>query len=345
MQVIPDFASVRPEIKPEKKEMLSWRKEGEKYFFRINSSSLGAMLSCGRKAYYDLEQELKPKSESPALTFGKAIHKAMEVFYSRPWAERTIPTRFNDRSNLMAFGTEPEGDDKDHFLFDAIRAFVAEADVLKGLPDTDMRSIPNGIWILQYYFKDYMQDVYEVYCDEDGPVTERSFTLNIHESETLSIEIFGQIDVVLQHSVNKSIIPGDHKTVSQLGKDFYNRLKPNHQYTCYILGAQEVLGLPGQSFLINGIQVKPKPKTKRGTPPSFVRQITDRTSEDIEEFKNTVHFAIRNYIHWLETDKWPLGDVNYCSFYGGCKYLEVCSAPKTLRNNIIESKFNSVKDL
>lgn len=341
-QVIPDFSSVLPTIEPSKKEMLSIRTEGKKRFVRINSSSLSIIHSCPRKSFYSLHEELKSKSESPALTFGSAIHAALETFYARPKEERGFPSQFEDRAALMAFGTPPG---EDHFLFDCIQAFIDKAEPLRGLPDTDKRSIPNGIWTLCHYFRDYIDDIYVTYVDDQGPFVERIFSLNIFDSDTLQIEIFGQIDFVLKHSGNGTIISGDHKTVSQLGSDFYNRIKPNHQYSCYILGCQEIFGISSDKFLVNGIQVKPRPKTSRGTPPSFVRQVTNRTPEDLAEFKLATIEAVNRYLTWLDTKNWPLGGVDACAMWGGCQYLDVCSAPENLRQNIIESKFVSVKDM
>lgn len=339
--VTPDFGQTRPDIAPSKKEMLSVRKEGDKYFVRINSSSLSIMQSCARKSWYSLHRELKSRSESPALTFGKAIHKAMEVFYSQPRGERTIPKNFEEYAKTMAFGHEPP---EKHFLYDAIKAFMTEAEPLANLPDTDKRSLVCGAWILSHYFKTYIDDIYEIYCDEQGPFVERLFSCDLYEDDQVKIELFGQIDFVLQHSANKTIIPGDHKTVSYLGADFYNRVKPNHQYTGYVIGAQRVFGISSSSFLVNGIQVKSIPKTKQGTNPNFVRQITDRSELDIAEFTDSVVAATKNYINWLETDIWPLGHVDICAQWGGCQYQEICSAPANLRENILDSKFISLKE-
>lgn len=341
--VSPDFSEVAPTIVREKaKEMLTVTRNGAQTIVRINSSSLGIILSCPRKSYYTLHRGLKSRSEAPALLFGTAIHKALEVFYSHPRAERTIPVDFKQVSDLMAFEDwENKPLPSAHFLYQAIAAFVTAASLLKHLPSTDKRSIPNGIWILQEYFKSYINDPYIVARDENGPITERTAECVLHEDATLKVIIFGTIDVILQNESTGMVLPADHKTSSVVGADFFNRLKPNHQYTGYLLLAQKVLGLKTDEFLVNCLQVKPRPLTARGAGPHFTRQVTRRSEHDMAEFKDSVMEAVGNYLRWSASEKWPLGHVDACTMWGGCQFLEVCSAPSQLRENLVEAKFQT----
>jgi PD-(D/E)XK nuclease superfamily len=336
MIVTPDLADVAQLPARDPKEMLAVRTVGNQTEVRINSSSLAIILSCPRKAHYALHRGLKSVAESPALTFGSAIHKALEVFYSHPAHERTIPKGFVEYSDLMAFG-KPAPDD--HFLYKAIEAFVRKASPLQALPNADKRSIPTGIWLLQEYFKVYINDPYVVFSDESGPVVERTCETVLHETAELKIVLFGTIDVVLRNEANDTILPADHKTASQLGSDFYNRIRPNHQYTGYVLLGNSVLKIPGESFLVNALQVKQKPVTARGSGPNFARQVTTRSAEDIAEFRESVVWAVQNYLEFRESSRWPISHVDACAMYGGCTFLSVCSAPSSLRENLIEAKF------
>lgn len=342
--VSPDFSEVAPTITREKpKEMLTVTKDAQQIHVRINSSSLGIILSCPRKSYYVLHRGLKSRTEAPALIFGTAMHKALEVFYSHPRAERTIPKGFKDASDLMAFPEAggPQIDPNSHFLFQAIQAFVQAASPLKHLPDSDKRSIPNGIWILQEYFKTYIDDPYIVASDANGPITERTAEVTLYEDPTLKVTLFGTIDVVLQNEANGVVLPADHKTSSVVGADFFNRLKPNHQYTGYLLLAQQVLGLKTDEFLVNCLQVKPRPLTARGSGPHFTRQVTRRSEHDMIEFQQAVLWAVRSYLFWRDSESWPLGHVDACTMWGGCQFLEVCSAPSQLRENLVDAKFQT----
>lgn len=322
------------------KEMLSLIEENGVLTVRVNYSSLSIMQECPRKAYYMLHRKLRGKSDSPATLFGSAIHKALEVFYRIPRENRNIPHRFAEYSDLMAHGHAAP---TDHPLYACIAGFVQVAEPLRALPDEDKRSLSSGVWLLQHYFKTYINDPFEVYCDEEGPVVERRAELKIYEDAKLNIVLFGTIDCVLKNMQTGVILPTDHKTSSVVGNDFYNRLKPNAQYSGYFYLAQQVLKIQGDGFLVNCLQVKARPKTARGTPPDFPRQVTRRSPLDIEEFKESLVFSVKDYLRWLEANVWPMGSVNVCTFWGGCSFLDVCGAPHEIREDILANKFENTK--
>ena len=337
-RILPDFSqSPRAVITDAPaKQMLTVERDGNQTLVRINSSSLSLLQTCARKSFYTLKQGWRAKSSSPPLIFGTAVHKALEVFYSHPKAERTIPDNFEKYADLMAHGHEaPEP----HFLYDAIAAFITTAQPLAMLPDTDKRSIASGVWMLGHYFKIYLHDAYVIYSDEQGPFTERTFSVPLIEGTGLKIELFGTIDVILRNEVTGDLLPGDHKTSSQMGNDFLSRIKPNHQISGYLFGARKAYGMDTSNFLINGLMVKAKPLTARGGPPTFTRQITNRTEQDFEEFADAVDWAVRSYLAWDKADTWPIGNVDACSQWGGCSYLDVCGQPNELRENILDGKY------
>lgn len=320
------------------KEMLSVSQlEDGRTLVRINSSSLSIIQECLRKSHYTLNERWMGMSDSPATLFGSAIHKALEVFYLGSPEQRHLPA-LEDLELIAHGGSRVDGSAP--LLLRAVQAFVDKAEPLRALPDTDKRSIPNGAWILYHYFKSFVDDPYVAYVDEAGrSFVERSFTFTLHEDETLRVDYFGTIDLIVRHSQTDDLLVCDHKTSSIVGSDFYNRLKPNHQYTGYLLGVREAFGLNINSFLVNCLQVKPRPTTARGQAPHFPRQITSRDEADFAEFKMSVISAVHSYLRGRQTGIWPLGHVNTCAQYGGCQYLQICSAPVTLRENILKAKF------
>lgn len=323
------------------KEMISVSEESGRRVVRINSSSLDILQTCLRKAEFSLLRGIKAREESPATLFGSAIHKAMEVYYSGETTERIVPPNFKERMEMLSYAqdlTEPWMDE--YLVYRATRAFIQTAEPLKFVSDQNKRSIANGVYILMHYFLRYIEDPYVVLRDERGPLVERKFTFTLLDSPDLKIDIFGTIDVILKNQNSGVIVVADHKTSSVVGSDFYNRLKPNHQYTTYLLGAKRALGLPCDDFLVNCIQVKEKPKTARAQPPDFPRQVTHRSDEDIKEYERLVTYWVRRYLQAVSEDYWPMGSVNACSNYGGCQYLQVCSAPDALKENIIKARFH-----
>lgn len=266
----------------------------------------------------------------------------MEVFYGTARDERAdLPSDFEDRAALIPYELDAV---PDHWAYRAVSAFVKAAEPLRMLPDTDKRSLSSGIWMLGHYFRTYWNDTYITARDEQGPLVERTFSIPFLDTAEFDVELFGTIDMVLRNEVTGETLPGDHKTSSMMGSEFLNRIKPNHQYTGYLWGAKHALGLKTENFLINGIQVKSRPLTSRGGPPTFTRQITRRTDADFEEFRDVVDWACRSYLTWMKAERWPLGTVDACSSYGGCGFLDVCSAPNSLRSNILDAKFERTNE-
>lgn len=318
------------------KKMITVSEENGKTKVEINSSSLSVIQECLRKSQYLLLEKWRSDVESPATVFGSAIHKALEVFYSAPIEEREL-VPLEELEMTAIHGVKKSG-----LLYRAVGAFAEKAEVLRPLPDTDKRSLLNGTWILHHYFKTYLNDPYIAYVDEQGPFIERSFTHRFHETSNLIIDVFGTIDFAFQHVTNRNILLGDHKTASSLGfgsSSYFDRDKPNHQYTMYMLGAKKVFGLDTEDFMVNVVEVKARPKTARGSGPSFPRQVTRRTEEDFEELHSTIIKAVGDYLFAVEKKDFPLGPVLACNSYGACQYKQVCSAPRSLRQNILNSKF------
>jgi hypothetical protein len=321
------------------KEMLTVREEGGVTYVKINSSSLQLIQECLRKSRYALLEKWKPEGESPALTFGSAIHKALEIYYRGDVADRKLPSLSDLESLAFNAPTDDLG-----LIERAIVGFVEKAQPLAQLPDSDKRSILNGIWILHSYFKAYLEDPYVAYVDDQGPFVEREFVFTLYSSPTLVIELFGTIDFALRHIANGNIIVGDHKTSASFGfggSSYWDRDRPNAQYCGYLLAAREVFKLDTTEFMVNVVEVKAKPKTARGSVPSFPRQITTRDADDFAEFRETILYNVKLYLEAMKTGIWPLGPVNACNNYGACTYKQVCAAPPSLRENILKAKFRT----
>lgn len=327
------------------KEMISVREDGNKTFVKINSSSIGIIQECLRKAQYSLHEKWRIETEHPATVFGSAIHKALEVFYTGEMSERKLPSL--DDMELMSYGHKVPNEETD-LLLKATRAFIEKAKPLESIPPEDKRSIQNGVWILHNYFKSFINDPYIAYVDESGPFLERTFTYRIYEDPYLIVDIFGTIDFAFKHIENGNVLCGDHKTTSSLNfndQSYFDRERPNHQYTLYSLGAQRVFGIKSNEFMVNVVEVKAKPKTSRGSAPHFPRQLTYRDEEDFIEVKDVVMKTVRDYLNARKNEVWPLGPIGACTSYGSCTYRQVCTAPKSLRETILNSKFRREADV
>lgn len=323
-------------IPSQPKEMVSVTQRDGKTFVRINSSSLSTIQECGRKTKLSLIDRWRPREEGAPTLFGRGIHRAMEIFYSGDIAERKLPKL--ETLEMIGFGHAAD----DSLIARAVSGFVEVVQPLSALPASDKRSIQNGIWILREYFKQYIDDPYVAYVDKDGPFIERTFTHRILETDVLVVDIFGTIDFAFRNTQTGEVTPGDHKTTSSLGwggSSYYDRDKPNHQYTMYMLGAKREFGINTEDFIVNVIEVKAKPVRATSKGVSFPRQITKRTEEDFQETIESILFAVGDLLYMRKENTWPMGGVDACNKYGGCEYKQICAAPKSMRETILSNKF------
>lgn len=324
-----NFPSAVPKKTP--KEMLLVSSEtgesGPRPVVRINFSSMDLINTCKRKALYALEKNLTSSEESSATLFGSAIHKGLEVWYVSPKSERHLREKScNDDGTF---------DEKTHSCARcrAINAFNRVAEPLGSLDLGDKRHPYNGLRLLHKYFDQYIDDPFEVLCDDAGPIVERRVEFTLIDKPDLKVIYFGTIDAILKDTETGTILVTDHKTTSTLGSDFYNRIKPNFQYTGYVLGAKLALGIDTNLFLVNGLQVA---KTKA----DLARQVTQRNEEDFDELKLAVEETVRDYLRSRESGHWPQNAPGPCNNWGGCGYRAICEVPNSIKNNVIESRYS-----
>ncbi|HUR97952.1 MAG TPA: PD-(D/E)XK nuclease family protein [Pyrinomonadaceae bacterium] len=323
--------------KSEPKEMFSVVPGPDgKLDIRINFSSLDLIQTCKRKAYLSLERGLRANEESAPLSFGSAIHKALEVWYCAPRASRKESSaECDDSQALMLAGAAPLSHGN-CVRCASVFSFIERGNALRNLPDGDKRSLSNGTAILNAYFDHYAHDPFRIAEDEDGPICERKFEFLLTEDDRRRITFFGTIDAVLVNEETNTLLVTDHKTTSQLGSDFYNRVRPNFQYVGYVLAAHRALRLNTSAFMSNGVQVA---KTKK----EFARQVTRVTEEDFTELTHAVEYAVDDYLRCKERGVWPMSSPNPCCMYGRCAYAAICEVPEALKENVISAMYGETK--
>lgn len=322
----------KPKLPSKPKRMLEVKElPNGKQEVHINFSSLSVIHDCLRKSQYLLLRKLKADTESEATLFGTAIHKALEHWYTLPESLRELSEKDLKLADTL-INVQDEAQSYEGAL-ESIRQFSLKAQPLQWLGDGDKRSIHNGIKILKAYFKHYLNDGLEVVHDAKGPIVEREVEFKLYEDPMVIIYYHGTIDMVVRNKISGHVMVADHKTTAALGSQFYNRIKPNHQYSGYVMAAQKCLGLDTNLFLVNGIQVA---KTKA----EFARQTTDRNQEDFNEFTAAVVAGVYSILGAKESDNFPMSAPNSCTNYGSCPYLDICSSPASLRETIIQSKYS-----
>lgn len=328
-----DLSSVSYKKSTHSKRMLEIVAKEEELHLFINYSSLDIIQTCPRKAHFLLDRKLKRIDEAPALTVGTAVHKALEVWYSSSKEHKKRSNYQSDENiQLMLQGSEPKLSGPCARTA-ALSVFLEEIKDLRSNPDLGARDPSNVISILDNYFDHYLDEEFELYSDDQGPFVERTFELEIPGFDDVRIFFHGTIDMILRERNTNNLYVCDHKTTSSLGKDFFNRIKPNFQYTGYFWGAKEAFGLNPKAFIVNGIQIA---KTKR----EFKRQVTFISDEEIKELHLALRDAAMRFIDYKQTGEWPMSAPNSCSMWGGCEFRQVCEMDSNLRENVISMEYS-----
>lgn len=304
---------------------------------RINHSSYSLISLCKRKAYYTLERGLVSRQENEATLFGRAIHGALEVWYSAPRGARGKASAICDDSiALMGAGQEPLPHGRCTRCAAQAR-FLEIATPLAHVASGEKRSRANGNSLLDAYFDHYNEDPFVALTDELGPISERTFELTLAEESDSRVVFFGTIDTVLKNEETQQIVITDHKTTSALGSDFLQRIRPNWQYVGYTAAfRQHYPQHDTRTFMSNGLLVA---KTKH----AFARQFTEVEDSLIDEWRIALLDAA--YDWWARTkmgslSSFPMHTPDPCTQWGGCGYRTICETPSHLRENVIEALYD-----
>lgn len=274
------------------------RKENGEWL--VNNSSLSLIQTCFRKANFTFSNP-EIKTGSVATAFGTAIHKALEKYYLTSRAARSadlMKSAFDEAVKNSEYEIPQEG---------------------------EARSVKSGHIILDAYHATYGDDSFEIYADKDGPFVERSFNVQV----TPNIRFFGQIDLVLRNTVNGQLYLFDHKTTSSLS-GFSDRATPNHQLTGY-LWALRSMGIDISNAILQGIKVTKFARSQ----PEFMRVEAYRSEEEFFDWAEWVIFMTKSWEVATNTDTYPMNGASACTTYGGCKFKDVCSAPKHMRADLL----------
>jgi len=203
-------------------------------------------------------------------------------------------------------------------------ALAAYGDAMAGMPDDARRTFEHGRRLLQGYFTRYREEPFKVLAGEvcfKVPMPDGSF-------------LAGRIDGVVEWGEYIYVL--ETKTTSSLGAGFMQGFKPNLQIDIYSYAVKRAFGRCGGA-LVDAISTA---KLKGGTDEGYLRDITDRTPEDLAAFERYYRHAVgrlegrlHDYRFAQETDPAtaePIAREAFeqrfaaCFYYGACPYVKLC---------------------
>lgn len=331
---IPNLHKADPTL-PRRKIFRAVPGEPDCYALSIDNTSLEHFQECARRAQYYLIEGREPATPATALSFGGAIHKALEVIIRYGVTEQT---KHEAKARLIQhFDAHPVGPDEYRNLDMALSVFDRYTtkhplelwEVMKDANGEPMVEIsfecPLGSLTLNGPIRRAPRDCI-VGCD-DASATE--FFV-----KTLYILWTGRIDAILYWDGEHWVL--DHKTTSIAGPGFFNDFILSQQTVGYAWAGSNLLKLPVKGLVLNALMAR-RP-TKTGVSIEFDRRRYIYSPEMLHEWEENTLATVSDFIAHLQRGFFPM-QTKWCQGkYGQCKYHEVCVLGRQHRLPYLQSE-------
>lgn len=317
--------------------------EPNNYVLEIDNSSLELFSVCHKAAFHYLILAREASSPASALSFGTAIHKALDI--------------------RMRYGLTAA---TEQMMFQEVVNHYAKHPI----PHDEWRNVDRAINELKRYNKKFKEpEAFEVCVDEnDEPMVEMPFNfpfmtvemnkqvpfapnqiVDLSDASGLTVDYnlgipptyinriyviwTGRIDAIVR--LDKHIWILDHKTNSRGGVQFYDDFIIANQMRGYTWAAHQLTGLPIAGLLLNSLTIRPP--TEKSATSDFQRRQYFYRQDQIDEWVKDTQNLILNFLHALGQGQFPQ-ETKWChGKYGRCQYLPVCTIPADQRNELLSS--------
>lgn len=285
--------------------------------FAWDSTSLGAFKTCPQYYKYSIIDGYSSKHENVHLTFGIAMHSALET-YDREralGADHEEATRCAVRRAL-----------RDTWRFDVKRPWQSDDSQKNRL--TLVRSV---VWYLAQYEFDPAKTII---LSNGKPAVELSFRFDLELESHISSDTYllcGHLDKMVE--LEDKIWTLDRKTSKQMLDDkYFDKYSPDNQMSLYDVAGNLIYQDRNISgLIIDAMQVGASfTRFKRG------KVYRSKTQKE-EWLKDTVYF-IRQAERYALDNYYPKND-KACTMYGGCPFRLVCSASPESRAPLLNGLF------
>lgn len=321
-----DFSNVLPtrqQIKREKRAVLVPDVSNEGHFFLLwSSTTSGNLQTCPRLTYYKTVLRRESNKNRSALSYGQAIHKALELRYRYGQSDVVYQRQIEVLT--------------EHFVNNPVDTM-------------EWRNLDTALECLLRYNKTYEHDPIKSVQMDGEALVEVPFSIpfiTIEVGATIQIDgqdvfvkkitvlVRGLIDVIaLVDDSGLWIV--DHKTTSMGGPGFFNEFRLSAQMILYVWVVKQLYNLKASGALINCIICR-KPTIKgSGKPFEFARERYVYTDDHIEEWVEDLSSKLHNYVNRLVNNDWDKFDKSCQSKYGPCEYFDVCTLPRDQRHMVL----------
>lgn len=290
----------------------------------LDNTALASFLRCPKLYEYSMLRHMRSKgATSPALAYGTAWHKGLEVSYKAPKMPREDLVELVHAAIERAW--EEHRDPSDYRTLDRCkREYVKYLDQY-GLPWEEPGETVG--WLQG-------QPLVEI-------ATELTWEANAEKNLEAAFHPYaGKLDRIVK--VSGQLLIEDHKTSSQFGSSFFNQFQQKNQMIGYAFLAQLITGLPIAGVRINAhICRKTGSQNERQTL-SFSQEFLRDWANNYNELARRVDEATRRWLasNREDTRAFPHNYDACDTKYGMCSYAVVCSMPERLRLPTLEHYFH-----
>lgn len=284
----------------------------------VDNTALQAYLACPREYFFSMILHRRSKSDSAALSFGAAWHKALEIHYK---------TGGNRDAVLVGTTAAYRGHDAvdDYRTLDRVLLDYDKYTAKWGKPEAEPAKTVG--W-------------------PKAPIVEVSTNAM---GEGLIHPWAGKIDRVVE--IGGLYYIEDHKTTSRLDKNYFKQFELSYQMKGYTyLGRQLLPGMNIVGVRINLAHVLTN-KTEfhrelftfsKDQIAEWVRTTNawfQRLGNDIEIYNELIASGMESLDAMIDAFPAHFGDNGCSRKFGMCQYHEVCSVGPRLRKQMLEKNF------
>jgi len=303
------FKKVVSSLIPDKKAIKLFRAQEKK----ISHSKWGTFTTCRLKFYFSYIQGLKQRYQPIHFFVGEVFHEELERFYSKGlrFKPKAVLKRITDRITKQ----------------------------IKATPGLTGWQV-NQYWKQQAILAGMLQGYVRKYKKEDKSIdvmyTEEKFKLPVDDSRYL---YEGFIDMGYKQKKFKRLM--DHKSTSSISKDTLRQMKMDDQLIGYAYADKEITGKLAERVVYNIVKKSQLRQGKNETFEQYLDRIEDQYETQPKEYFNRTSIPIspKRITEWKDSFKMIGSEIDHtietknfvqsksaCSLYGGCQYLDLCSA-------------------
>lgn len=303
--------------------------------FIDNSSWVEGMSTCYRYLQYKSLNLRVPATAKPSLSFGSAIHLALEHRYKNYGPNSVTDKYYSEVAEILTS------------FFDA-----------NPPPVDDWRTLNWAMEVVRKYNERYGIEEFSLLAEDGKPMVELTFSLPLFTWEHPDNEVrdgipnkvpiiySGRIDLPV--SLDGKIFVMDHKTTSLLGPQFFTGMKMSAQQKGYCWAFRELTKMDVSGYVINAIRTKEPPQyvvgnTKQGkyTPETWWAESLQRERyylgpNELDEWKQNTISLVEEFFFHYQRGYMPM-KTHWCNQYGKCPYYDVCSLPQNDRGVMLNS--------